>query len=147
MRVEAFIKESNEIDGIIRPPKHLEILEHLRFVSLPIITLDDLKQFVDIYQPGAVLRDKIGMNIRVGDYIPPYGNPNMAELVKNLLNQTDLTSFELYNKYESLHPFTDGNGRSGRAIWAWHMQKIGKDYSIGFLHAFYYQSLAASRYL
>jgi len=40
----------------------------------------------------------------------------------------------------------DGNGRTGRAIWAWQMQRLGRDpFALPFLHRFYYQTLEAIR--
>ncbi len=57
-----------------------------------------------------------------------------------------LSPFEAHVAYEKSHPFMDGNGRSGRAIWAWMMQREGLDpYSLQFLHRWYYQSLNAAR--
>ena len=48
--------------------------------------------------------------------------------------------------YEMLHPFMDGNGRSGRALWAWMMLRLGQDpFALLFLHRFYYQTLENSR--
>lgn len=45
-----------------------------------------------------------------------------------------------------LHPFMDGNGRTGRAVWAWAMQRDGQDpFALSFLHRFYYQTLEYSR--
>ncbi len=51
--------------------------------------------------------------------------------------------------YENLHPFTDGNGRSGRALWLWQMmhgtmRQVNMARDLGFLHTFYYQTLNAS---
>ena len=55
------------------------------------------------------------------------------------------TPFGIHLRYETLHPFMDGNGRSGRILWAWQMlhHDIAPGIRLGFLHAFYYQTLAA----
>lgn len=54
----------------------------------------------------------------------------------------ELTPMRAHVEYETLHPFMDGNGRSGRVLWAWQMRRDGRDpLQLGFLHAFYYQAL------
>ncbi len=142
MTTKEFIKESNKIEGILRPPTMAEINEQERFMSLNRITVDDLIKFVNVYQPNAKLRDEYGMNVRVGNYRPPEGGPRIAKLLTDFLSGLNLFSaFEAHCYYEALHPFTDGNGRSGRAIWAWRMG----GYGLGFLHSFYYQCLANNR--
>jgi Fic family protein len=36
----------------------------------------------------------------------------------------------------------DGNGRTGRMLWAWHMKHQGRDpFLRPFLHTWYYQTL------
>lgn len=52
-----------------------------------------------------------------------------------------MSPFTTHLRYESIHPFSDGNGRSGRALWLWQMKGRAP---LGFLHQFYYQTLAAS---
>ncbi len=48
-------------------------------------------------------------------------------------------------RYELLHPFSVGNGRSGRTLWAWCMLRRGDDpFTLPFLHRFYYQTLEHS---
>lgn len=141
-----FIIESNLIEGIDRFPSEAEIEEHERFINLPVVTVKDLVQFVSIYQPNAQLRNKAGLNVRIGHHIPPAGSPDVENQLKELLDELELmTQFEVHCLYEMLHPFTDGNGRSGRALWAWHMVNTVGGYPLGFLHHFYYQSLEASR--
>ena len=48
-------------------------------------------------------------------------------------------------EYETLHPFTDCNGRSGRMIWLWQMLKQDRLVAgLSFLHSWYYSSLENS---
>ena len=134
-----FVKESNRIEGIVRDPTNEEINELKRFIYLDWVTLDDAIRFVKIYQPNAVLRDKKGLDVRVGGYYPPKGDKYMAmKLIEILGTSKEFTPFQNHLRFESLHPFTDCNGRLGRAFWLWQVQSA----PLGFLHTFYYQSLS-----
>lgn len=144
-----YIKESLRIESIFRDPTPEEIEAHNRFVSREVITIQDLKDFVDVYQPGNGLRSHPGQDVRIGDYFPPKGGPYIPQRLRELLgkfNHNPGFAWENHVQYESLHPFTDCNGRSGRAIWYWCMRVSGQSRlaELGFLHAFYYQTLATS---
>lgn len=141
-----FIEESNRIEGIKRKPTAAEIEEFQRFMAQDSLSIDDLIQFVSVYQPGALLREKEGMNVRIGNYYPPLGNPNLREWLQDIVDKANRNksdkriAYQVHIEYESLHPFMDGNGRSGRMLWMWMMC----DAPLGFLHTFYYQTLSAS---
>lgn len=138
----SFIKESNAIENIHRAPTKEEVNEFKRFMKLKTVTLHQLIRFVGIYQPDAFLRDKEGMNVRVGDYFPPEGGRHIKKQLLDLLRKAEeMDPFEFHCKYEALHPFTDCNGRSGRMLWAWKM----KEFPLGFLQHFYYQALENRR--
>jgi len=145
MNAVDFVTESNRIEGIRREPTGPEIIEHRRFLALPRVSIEDLQRFVSIYQPHAVLRDRVGLDVRVGSHLPPPGNPLIAFHLATIIdsaNDGKRSAFDVHCDYETLHPFTDGNGRSGRVLWAWQMQRQG-GFPLGFLHHFYYQSLQA----
>lgn len=140
-----FIEESNWIEGIttddVYPDEQYQL--YADFLAIEHVTIDDLAAFVSAIQPGAVLRDREGLNVRVGMHIPPLGGPAVPFKLKGLLHQVQvgLSAYEVHQVYEHLHPFTDGNGRSGRALWAWQMTRIGYRFQNRFLHEWYYQSL------
>ena len=140
MTAKDFIKESNRIEGIKREPALREMDEFHRFMDLPELTVGDIEEFVEVYQPGTVLRDKLGTNVIVGGHMPPLGGPKVRKSLENILSES-FNAYVTHLAYERLHPFTDCNGRSGRMIWAWMM----RDIRLGFLHRFYYQALEHSR--
>ena len=151
IELENFVRESNKIEGILRRPSDIELGATKVFFSLPEIQVGNLVTLIDFIQPGARLRDRIGLDVRVGNYTPPPGGQFVREGLENLLvNMTSAleywTPYKVHEAYETLHPFTDGNGRSGRALWAWQMLHfdIWPGLQLGFLHAYYYQTLEAS---
>jgi hypothetical protein len=139
------VAESNRIEGINRPPTDAEIREHERFVRLETVTVSELEQFVSIYQPrSARLRSIPGLNVRVGSHVPPKGGAHIVGQLQALLADINaekkVSPWDAHLQYETLHPFTDCNGRSGRILWYFQMRASAR-YDLGFLHAFYYQTL------
>lgn len=133
-----FVKESNAIEGIHRPPTQEEIHEFERFICLEVITIEELKKFVSVYQPNARLREYEFDDVLIGSYFPPKGGPAIIEELNDILIWgRGWSPNETHIDYELLHPFTDCNGRSGRALWAWKRKNI----TGGFLLNFYYDQL------
>lgn len=147
--LRAFVRESNKIEGITRPPRDEEIEVSEWFLNLGVVITSDLEKFVNVVAPGAELRSKTGMDVRVGSHFPPPGGPKIkAELDWLLIRHVPFEfPYWVHVRYEFLHPFMDGNGRSGRILWAHQMLRRGiwPGIQLGFLHAFYYQSLEAFR--
>lgn len=145
-----FVRESNRIEGITRAPTESEIAAHETLIELPrSLVVQDLCVFVS-QVAGAPIRDQVGMDVTVGSYRPPRGGFAIRSALKVIVmwaNAGDRYGpYELHCKYEKLHPFLDGNGRSGRALWARHMIGVGRDpFALPFLQWWYYESLSEFR--
>ena len=120
-----FVRESNRIENI-KDTIGRDIEAHERLLALEKVRVPDLEMFVRTITRDHVLRDKVGLDVRVGSYTPPPGGSEIRTNLHALLFTTDSRSpLENHLLYEALHPFTDGNGRSGRALWLWQMMNSG----------------------
>lgn len=146
--VQARILESNKIEGIdaVTPG---EVSEWQRFMELDEVNVDDLKRFVYVCAgAGHRLRTLITDHHQIGSRSLT-GGPHVAQELNLLLYDIQTGAIDPWNahvEYELLHPFTDGNGRSGRVLWHWMMkQEHGIYYdrmvAVGFLRRFYYQAM------
>ena len=143
MNLIDFIQESNRIEGTLTYPSDTEIEAYVTFLSLKDVpTIQDLRRFVEVIQPDAQFRNMVSVpNVRVGRHIAPTSGPDIrSALFKILCYASGYGPYRTHCEYLTLHPFTDGNGRSARVLWLWMMGGAPR----GFLHQFYYQSLDAS---
>jgi hypothetical protein len=140
----AFLTESNHIEGIHRPPTADEQAAFERFMSLPALSATDLGDLQSVFAPGQPLRERVGMNVQVGNYVASPGGPAILRRLQALLRKMHRSNdpWDIHVGFEMLHPYYDGNGRTGRMLWAWHMRDICRDpFALPFLHRFYYQTL------
>src|SRR3990167_8288481 len=103
-----FLKESLTIEGIHRDPTATELHETAAFLALEKVTLDHLRPLALIYASGrGILRERAGMDVRVGNHIPPPGGPkirrDLVALIETLTDP-DKSPFEWHIEYEALHP-------------------------------------------
>jgi Fic family protein len=75
------------------------------------------------------------IGVRVGNHLPPHPDdvsPLMFDLLKWWNTRAPelspiLTSAILHYLFEDIHPFADGNGRTGRALALWELYRRGFD--------------------
>ena len=75
------------------------------------------------------------ISVRVGSYMPPAA-ADVSGLMMELLDWWNretkelspvISSAILHHRFESIHPFADGNGRTGRALALWELYRRGFD--------------------
>ncbi len=115
----------------------------LRFVEknaqLKAISHEHLFRLHHILAEGVMDQGEAGryrsIAVQVGNHLPPAVNdvsPLMFELLEWWNNSTSkispiLSSAILHYRFEHIHPFADGNGRTGRALALWELYRRGFD--------------------
>ena len=102
--------------------RHEEVLSLHRILALGVMDQGDAGRYRTIA-------------VRVGNYTPPQAS-DVSGLMMELLEWWNERSAEvspiissaiLHHRFESIHPFPDGNGRTGRALSLWELYRRGFD--------------------
>lgn len=140
-RLMEFAKESNRIEGITNADDNERMFEKLEaFLKFKELTAVRVCSFNE----WGVLRRNAGMDVSIGGRSCLPGGDSLKHHFALIIHTLrERCAFVNHVEFEKLHPFTDGNGRTGRAIWLWQMvRQHNYDLSLGFLHKFYYQVLS-----
>lgn len=125
-----FLRESNAIEGVYddeslrQTEKAWDYIIGQDMLSIPII----LKMH-EILMEGKLPKDQLGafrkFGVIVGGRLGAKW-PLIPELMNNwILDANDLQTAPIAHhiRYERIHPFADGNGRTGRILMAWQLLK------------------------
>lgn len=149
LEIERFLIESLRIEGVTREPTFQERDATCAFLEDGELDIDRLNALQSVYTPRKPLRLKAGMDVTVGGHLPPRGGPAIGYALESLIERIrrpDPNPWACHIEFELLHPYLDGNGRTGRALWAWHMIQVGEyPFNLSFLHCWYYQTLSNAR--
>jgi hypothetical protein len=119
--VPEFTRVNYRLAGITREPTEAEVSAHRGLLAINALRVENLELFVHHIAPGASLRT-------ISDTGRPVEVPNVdlrADL-STIVAAARLKSASpdrLHRVYRMLHPFTDANGRCGRALWMWQVMR------------------------
>lgn len=139
------VEEGRELAGVTDRVKR-EVLNYfagLRFIEKNLkksrLTHEDMLKLhkviaADVMDQGAAGRYRT-IRVRVGRFVPPPPEDvsgRMFELLewwnKESGNQSSvISSAIIHHRFESIHPFADGNGRMGRTLALWELYRRGFD--------------------
>lgn len=130
------IRESNLIEGINdQNEDKLSLyawhwLEKQNKISLP--TMLELHRLITCNQlPAEDAGHFRTVPVTAGGYYPPNGillTGGMYAWGMDLLEHWEtLDPKEMHIRFEKIHPFIDGNGRTGRMLMWWHEKKLGRE--------------------
>ena len=139
------LEEGRELSRAGTRPKR-EVINYfagLRYVeksaALETVRHDDVLELHRILAGEVMDQGEAGryrtIGVRVGDYLPPPPDA-VSGLMFELLEWWNtaatklspvLSSAILHHRFESIHPFADGNGRTGRALSLWELYRRGFD--------------------
>lgn len=139
------VEEGRELAGVTDRAKR-EVLNYfagLRFVeknlNKPRLTHEDMLKLhkviaADVMDQGTAGRYRT-IGVRVGRFVPPPPE-DVSGLMFELLewwnkesgkHSSVISSAIIHHRFESIHPFADGNGRMGRALALWELYRRGFD--------------------
>jgi Fic family protein len=134
--MEEHIRHSNLIEGIDDPAEDKQSMVAWEYlIKEPTIahsTVCRVQKIITLHQKllpnqRGYYRGMAGndVNVRVGNHDAPA--PAMVlDLMSNwILDCPKLTPKEAHIRFEKIHPFVDGNGRTGRMLMWWHELKLG----------------------
>src|SRR5688500_15026513 len=91
-----FMGESLRIEGIHREPTPGEMQATEHFLDLYTLTVEDVERLVAVYVPGKPLREREGMDVRVGRYVAPPGGPKIRTELARLLGKINGGQIDAY---------------------------------------------------
>jgi hypothetical protein len=126
--VPDFVRVSNRMAGITREPTPSEISAHRGLLAANALRVENLELFVHHVAEGARVRSEAGAEALSSAEEMTSAEQLKADLATIVLaaQKQAASPQRLHRIYTLLSPFTDGNGRCGRALLMWQIMRAGE---------------------
>lgn len=134
--IREYIHQSNLIENIDDPKEDKQSLKAWKFIEKqPYINEERIRELQKLITQNQLPKHQAGWyrtsRVMVGDRVCP--EPYLAaQMIWNWA--IDMHSYwktldpkAMHIRFEHIHPFIDGNGRTGRMLMWWHEVKLGKE--------------------
>lgn len=135
--VEEYIKQSNYIEGVRDKKQITQSLAAWEYLKDQAILTNEVvlktHRYIMIDFPRADPGKYRDCWVRVWTHVAPDPAkvPSLMQTwIRDMAGYARLDSKEMHIQYENIHPFRDGNGRTGRMFMWWHELNSGKVPSI-----------------
>lgn len=135
MMTSNHIHQSNLIEGVVDADEDVRSMEAWAFIShKKRLTYHDVMELHRLIMEKQLSEKDAGhtrkLNVNIGGRECP--NPYLADhMLRNwILDMTNWATLDpktMHVRFERIHPFVDGNGRTGRMLMWWHEQKLGHE--------------------
>lgn len=128
-----FLRESNAIEGVYDEASVKEAKKAWDYIiRQDVLSIPGILKMHEILMKGKLPPPYLGAFRKCGVTIAGRPGANW-ELVPDLMNNwvldataPDADPMKMHITYEKIHPFVDGNGRTGRILFNWMRLKQGK---------------------